>query len=188
MKVEDFVAITKDLCGFPSFFNAPFFRRILASVHNTAGAKSPSAAAPQENATDDDAPRITKDVFQAYWTKELAPYDSVERFFRVVRTLLRLLFTGDAELWRCESYADVLFSLVFLQVKQPQSDYIERDDFAPFLHGIYCVLSQRHLLLSVPPTHWLLVIADTVELLKYHPGLEFLGNTPEFQEKYGACG
>ncbi|KAF1326749.1 Serine threonine-protein phosphatase 2a regulatory subunit b subunit, partial [Globisporangium splendens] len=121
MKVEDFVAITKDLCGFPSFFNAPFFRRILASVHNTDSTKSPSA--PKET-TEDDAPRITKDVFQAYWSKELAPYDSVERFFRVV--------------------------------KQPQNDYIERDDFAPFLH----------------------------ELLKYHPGLEFLGNTPEFQEKY----
>uniref|UniRef100_K3X4R6 EF-hand domain-containing protein n=1 Tax=Globisporangium ultimum (strain ATCC 200006 / CBS 805.95 / DAOM BR144) TaxID=431595 RepID=K3X4R6_GLOUD len=118
MKVEDFVAITKDLCGFPSFFNAPFFRRILASVHNSDANKLPKVT------TDDDAPRITKDVFQAYWTKELAPYDSVERFFRVV--------------------------------KQPQNDYIERDDFAPFLH----------------------------ELLKYHPGLEFLGNTPEFQEKY----
>ncbi|TYZ58737.1 hypothetical protein PybrP1_010558 [[Pythium] brassicae (nom. inval.)] len=111
MRVEDFVAITKDLCGFPSFFNAPFFRRILASL----GAKSPSAQPPTE--TDDDAPRITREVFQAYWSSELAPFDSV---------------------------------------KQPQNDFIERDDFAPFLH----------------------------ELLKYHPGLEFLGNTPEFQEKY----
>ena len=42
-------------------------------------------------------------------------------------------------------------------MKQPDNDYVERDDFAPFLH----------------------------ELLKYHPGLEFLGGTPEFQEKYG---
>ena len=25
----------------------------------------------------------------------------------------------------------------------------------------------------------------STELLKYHPGLEFLGSTPEFQEKYG---
>lgn len=90
MKVEDFVAITKDLCGFPSFFNAPFFRRILASLGDkTLAAVNENAAAvimppPVETPTDDDAPRITKEVFQAYWTKELAPYDSVERFFRVV--------------------------------------------------------------------------------------------------------
>ena len=30
----------------------------------------------------------------------------------------------------------------------------------------------------------LLTVLST-ELLKYHPGLEFLGSTPEFQEKYG---
>lgn len=116
MKVEDFVAITKDLCGFPSFFNAPFFRRILA----TAGVDLPA------NATDsgDLDVHITKEMFQEYWMKEMAPFDATERFFRLV--------------------------------KQPLKEYIERDDFAPFLH----------------------------ELLKYHPGLEFLAGTPEFQEKY----
>ncbi|POM79604.1 EF-Hand 1, calcium-binding site domain containing hypothetical protein [Phytophthora palmivora] len=133
MKVEDFVAITKDLCGFPSFFNAPFFRRILT----TCGAvgettpKSPSSPAAEDASSPTSADgsvtqqRITKDMFQNYWMREMAPCDSVERFFRVV--------------------------------KQPKNDFIERDDFGPFLH----------------------------ELLKYHPGLEFLGGTPEFQEKYG---
>ncbi|EGZ04838.1 hypothetical protein PHYSODRAFT_551578 [Phytophthora sojae] len=128
MKVEDFVAITKDLCGFPSFFNAPFFRRILASAGETP--KPPSSPAAEDAASPTSADgvaapqRITKDMFQSYWMREMAPCDSVERFFRVV--------------------------------KQPKNDFIERDDFAPFLH----------------------------ELLKYHPGLEFLGGTPEFQEKY----
>ncbi|DAZ98907.1 TPA: hypothetical protein N0F65_001346 [Lagenidium giganteum] len=115
MRVEDFVAITKDLCGFPSFFNAPFFRRILTS----AGVEVPATAEGGDSNL-----RITKEVFQKYWVNEMAPYDPVERFFRIV--------------------------------KQPANDFIERDDFAPFLH----------------------------ELLKYHPGLEFLGGTPEFQEKY----
>ncbi|OWZ03345.1 hypothetical protein PHMEG_00024941 [Phytophthora megakarya] len=131
MKVEDFVAITKDLCGFPSFFNAPFFRRILATC-GAAGETTPKppsspAAEDASSPTSADggvAQRITKDMFQNYWMREMAPCDSVERFFRVV--------------------------------KQPKSDFIERDDFASFLH----------------------------ELLKYHPGLEFLGGTPEFQEKY----
>lgn len=135
MKVEDFVAITKDLCGFPSFFNAPFFRRILATweaVDETT-LKPPSSPA-AEDASSTGSPtsaegnvvsrRITKEIFESYWMREMAPCDSVERFYRVV--------------------------------KHPKNDYIERDDFAPFLH----------------------------ELLKYHPGLEFLGGTPEFQEKY----
>ncbi|KAE8884322.1 Serine/threonine protein phosphatase 2A regulatory subunit [Phytophthora fragariae] len=132
MKVEDFVAITKDLCGFPSFFNAPFFRRILATCEAAGETtpKPPSSPAAEDAASPTSADggaapqRITKDMFQSYWMREMAPCDSVERFFRVV--------------------------------KQPKNDFIERDDFAPFLH----------------------------ELLKYHPGLEFLGGTPEFQEKY----
>ena len=63
-------------------------------------------------------------------------------------------------------------------MKQPKNDYIERDDFAPFLHGAPgCGMGCLHYLL-------LLIVLST-ELLKYHPGLEFLGGTPEFQEKYG---
>ncbi|KAG7377855.1 Serine/threonine-protein phosphatase 2A regulatory subunit B'' subunit alpha [Phytophthora pseudosyringae] len=132
MKVEDFVAITKDLCGFPSFFNAPFFRRILATcgVAGETTPKPPTSPAAEDVSSPTSADggavpqRITKEMFQSYWMREMAPCDSVERFFRVV--------------------------------KQPKNDFIERDDFAPFLH----------------------------ELLKYHPGLEFLGGTPEFQEKY----
>ncbi|CAI5746649.1 unnamed protein product [Peronospora destructor] len=132
MKVEDFVAITKDLCGFPSFFNAPFFRRILATCEEAGEAMLKSHLIPAEgdvcsptSADGGTVPqRITKVMFLNYWMREMAPCDSLERFFRVV--------------------------------KQPKNDFIERDDFAPFLH----------------------------ELLKYHPGLEFLGSTPEFQEKY----
>lgn len=96
MKVEDFVAITKDLCGFPSFFNAPFFRRVISQ-------DGPKDAAP--DAADEASQRITKDMFQSYWTRELAPFDGIERFFRVV--------------------------------KQQQNKHIERDDFAPFLHGTH---------------------------------------------------
>lgn len=82
MKVEDFVAITKDLCGFPSFFNAPFFRRILAWQSSTTG-----TAAAEEPAAEGEAKvqRITKDTFQSYWMSAMAPFDPVERFFRVVR-------------------------------------------------------------------------------------------------------
>jgi len=44
----------------------------------------------------------------------------------------------------------------FRLIKQPESDFIVVSDFAPYLE----------------------------ELLAFHPGLEFLESTPEFQEKY----
>ncbi|CAK4082012.1 unnamed protein product [Aphanomyces euteiches] len=116
LNVDSFVSITKDLCGFPSFFNYPLFQRIRTVV------LGPDASPDFDPATT----FITKAVFQKYWSVEIEPYDNIERFFRLV--------------------------------KQPNKDYIEHSDFAPFLR----------------------------ELLKYHPGLEFLSGTPEFQEKYAA--
>jgi serine/threonine-protein phosphatase 2A regulatory subunit B'' len=94
MKVEDFVAITKDLCGFPSFFNAPFFRRILSAANN--------GEMPSPTATDDSL-KITKEMFVPFWLKELAPHDDVERFFRVVRGF------GSARwaLWQCVRLIDL---------------------------------------------------------------------------------
>lgn len=86
MKVEDFVAITKDLCGFPSFFNAPFFRRILAWQTSTTG----TVANEPTGESDAQVQRITKDTFQSYWMSAMAPFDPVERFFRVVRRRLCL--------------------------------------------------------------------------------------------------
>ena len=66
---------------------------------------------------------VTKHMFRQFWAEEMAPYDRIERFFRVV--------------------------------KARDADYIVRKDFMPLLE----------------------------ELLTYHPGLEFLEATPEFQEK-----
>ncbi|RLN74573.1 hypothetical protein BBJ28_00015171 [Nothophytophthora sp. Chile5] len=103
MKVEDFVAITKDLCGFPSFFNAPFFRRIVASSNATGETTPKAPTTPVEggedatSATDSPAAaggaaaeRITKEMFQSFWMREMAPCDSVERFFRVVHSSGRI--------------------------------------------------------------------------------------------------
>lgn len=70
--MDEFVAITKDLCGFPSFFNAPLFRRIFALY----GTK------------EDSAPVLNKQQFVQYWTKEIEPFDYAERFFRLVHEKL----------------------------------------------------------------------------------------------------
>lgn len=104
LSMSKFVACTK-LAGFPSFFNAPLFRRIAG--HATG-----------EGVT------VSLDRFAQYWRSEIEPYDRQERFYRLC--------------------------------KQPTCDAIVSSDFYPFIN----------------------------ELLLYHPGLEFLESTPEFQEKY----
>jgi serine/threonine-protein phosphatase 2A regulatory subunit B'' len=120
--VDDFVAVTKDLCGFPSFFNAPLFQRI----HQQFGDGSSAGADSKEGAVDGKAGgRVTVEQFMRFWKSEIEPFDHVERFFRLV--------------------------------KQRTNSDIVKEDFMPFLE----------------------------ELLAYHPGLEFLESTPEFQEKYG---
>lgn len=108
--VDAFVRITKDVCRFPSFFNAPLYQRILFLWNNQAD------ATPMEV--------VTYDMLEWYWEQEMEPFDASDRFFRLA--------------------------------KQPDSDYISRDDFFPFIHA----------------------------LLQDHPGLEFLSSHAEFQEKY----
>jgi len=121
---ENFVHITKGLCGLPSFFNLPLCRRIAAlfptppaSALDKTKPLAPNSAVPA-------ATKVTLKVFLQYWQKEIEPFDRYERFFRLV--------------------------------KQPNVNYICKDDFVPFVQ----------------------------ELLHFHPGLEFLESHDEFQRKY----
>lgn len=109
--LESFVRITKEVCRFPMFFNAPLYQRIL-NLWNTA------------HQSDSQASVVTLNVLEWFWKTEMEPFDPAERFFRLV--------------------------------KQPHQDCILRDDFLPFIKA----------------------------LLNDHPGLEFLSNHAEFQEKY----
>ncbi|KAL3932164.1 MAG: hypothetical protein SGBAC_010978 [Bacillariaceae sp.] len=109
--LETFVRITREVCRFPSFFNAPLYQRIL-NLWNVA------------NPSDDQVSIVTLNILEWFWKTEMEPFDSPERFFRLV--------------------------------KQPNQDCILRDDFLPFIKA----------------------------LLNDHPGLEFLSNHAEFQEKY----
>eukprot|EP00587_Corethron_hystrix_P002287 CAMPEP_0113311470 /NCGR_PEP_ID=MMETSP0010_2-20120614/8692_1 /TAXON_ID=216773 ORGANISM="Corethron hystrix, Strain 308" /NCGR_SAMPLE_ID=MMETSP0010_2 /ASSEMBLY_ACC=CAM_ASM_000155 /LENGTH=574 /DNA_ID=CAMNT_0000167111 /DNA_START=68 /DNA_END=1792 /DNA_ORIENTATION=+ /assembly_acc=CAM_ASM_000155 len=109
LTLRHFVKVTKDLCGFPTFFNAPLFRRIRSLY-----------PFPEEDGED----VVTLCMFERFWNDEMAPYDRHERFFRLV--------------------------------KRPDRRYIHQEDFHPYVQ----------------------------ELLDYHPGLDFLSNHTEFQEKY----
>ncbi len=159
--MNDFVSVCKDLCNFPSFFNGPLCRRIRLlwrrehgagagrrrstssgcsrSSRGSAtkrgegkrGAESTSAEEEEEESdiSDDSEEeeeniRISRAQFEHFWDSEMAGFDELDRFFRLI--------------------------------KQPECEWIEAADFAPYLE----------------------------ELLAYHPGLEFLESTPEFQEKY----
>lgn len=68
---------------------------------------------------------VTLPQFLAFWRNELEPYDSVERFYRLIK-------------------------------QRNNKDGIQATDFMPYLE----------------------------ELLEYHPGLAFLEGTPEFQDRY----
>lgn len=140
LAVDAFVRITKEVCQFPTFFNAPLYRRILDlwnAKHNggadNAASRIPAldlnatettGSADATNATGGEMEVVTYGMFKWYWTTEMEEYDASERFFRLI--------------------------------KQPGAEYIVRDDFLPYIQ----------------------------ELLKDHPGLEFLSNHAEFQEKY----
>lgn len=67
--MDEFVALTKDLCGFPSFFNAPLFRRILKT---TSEAVETTQLLPLE-------------TFVEFWKTEIEPFDAIERFFRLLK-------------------------------------------------------------------------------------------------------
>jgi len=116
LSLSEFVPITKEVCNFPSFFNAPLYRRILElskeDAENTGGE------------VDLRSNGVSYSMFEKFWKSEMQLWDAHDRFFRLV--------------------------------KKPDEEYITRDDFLPFIE----------------------------ELLASHPGLEFLSNHSEFQEKY----
>jgi serine/threonine-protein phosphatase 2A regulatory subunit B'' len=113
---DDFVTLTKEYCGLPSFLSLPLHNRVrlLWARRAPGGAAAPL---PEEGV-------VTFDMFAWFWAHEVEPYDVTDRLFRLL--------------------------------KRPDANVIFPADFEIVLK----------------------------ELLAYHPGLEFLENTPEFQEKY----
>lgn len=94
--VDDFVTVTKTLCGFPSFFNAVLYKRIYArgqmkSLAETQGEnKEPATAEGQDGSSvgADELPadaRIPLSLFAEFWKDEIETYDYIDRFFRLVK-------------------------------------------------------------------------------------------------------
>ena len=143
IKPDEFVALTKEFCGLPSFLSTPlhcrvrwFYQRTLPNQEKiseqdalaiSASKKKEKTGTPKDSnssGVDTENALVTLDMFKVYWKHEIEPYDVTDRFFRLLKKI--------------------------------DSDVIYPSDFEVVLK----------------------------ELLAYHPGLEFLENTPEFQEKY----
>lgn len=98
--VDDFVQVTKTLCGFPSFFNAVLYKRIYARGHAKSRAlthgekrEQSSIATPEgtlggQGIGTDELPtdaRIPLSLFEEFWKDEIETYDHIDRFFRLVK-------------------------------------------------------------------------------------------------------
>lgn len=81
---ENFVHITKGLCGLPSFFNLPLCRRI-SSLFPVPATSALDKSKPLSSAAAPPATKITLKVFLQFWQKEVEPFDRFERFFRLVK-------------------------------------------------------------------------------------------------------
>jgi serine/threonine-protein phosphatase 2A regulatory subunit B'' len=120
--VENFVQLTKNLCGFPSFFNKALFQRIMEYYSDDNNGK---LTLPRKVPISIPiGAKLKLKAFLTFWQLEIEPYDNYGRFFRLV--------------------------------KNPNSDFIRKDDFVPFI----------------------------LELLLLHPGLDFLASHEEFKRKY----
>jgi hypothetical protein len=69
--LDSFVRITKEVCHFPSFFNAPLYERILELW----SCQHPSKT----------SPNVTLPILEWFWKTEMEPFDPPERFFRLVK-------------------------------------------------------------------------------------------------------
>jgi len=162
LTMDNFVKITKDICSFPTFFNRPLYRRILF-LWNT------------KNLSEEESMNLYKD-FLSKLEKEEEESSSAENDDGSTEksqsqatasslTSLHKIFDNWEMLitheifrwfWKKEMEDFDLPERFFRLLKQPHCNYIGRHDFSPFIK----------------------------ELLRDHPGLEFLSSHAEFQEKY----
>ena len=83
LPVEQFAAVAKTLCGFPSFFAAPLFRRIRV-MFDPKYARKPVARGSTEpfdaaQGVDTDGV-VTLELFLRYWSAVMEPKDHVDRY------------------------------------------------------------------------------------------------------------
>ena len=143
----EFVRVTRDLCGFPAFFNRPLMARIQRCYDPSFTYDPLEPLGPNRG----EGLRVQLRHFLEFWRDEIEPYDHVARFFRLVKQ------PSNQQIQRSRRQQSEGANNT--STTRENNDYsnwcITRDDFMIFLE----------------------------ELLFFHPGLQFLVNHEEFQEK-----
>lgn len=79
---ESFVHITKNLCGFPSFFNKALFQRIMDYYDDGGSRMQLPRRVPLSAAA---GAKMKLKTFLTFWEIEMEPFDHFGRFFRLVK-------------------------------------------------------------------------------------------------------
>lgn len=119
--VENFVHMTKRMCGIPSFFNLPLCKRINDIYNIDSNKNNSSSCANEKSRNNNNNHNLSMNnndsntrqpyginvkllTFLKFWELEIEPYDRIERFFRAI--------------------------------KQPSAECIYKDDFVPYLQEL----------------------------------------------------
>ncbi|MAJ97028.1 MAG: hypothetical protein CMI56_00240 [Parcubacteria group bacterium] len=81
ISLDDFAQVTKEFCGFPSFFAEPLALRV-RELWNEKLKREDKSFIPRQK---EEEIRITMDQFEHFWHTEMEPYDRYTRFFRLVK-------------------------------------------------------------------------------------------------------
>ncbi|KAL7465024.1 hypothetical protein ACHAXS_005352 [Conticribra weissflogii] len=169
--VERFEKVTKELCQFPSFFHKPLYQRIVSDWDRYL--KSDDFRRDNNRYDRDNRDNIGKEEHPGRgapfrttpWQlgrqpQPSQPHDTPpERLRRPSSTLPAppvVTYGMFRRFWIRELAPHDRDERFFRLLKQPSKDHVARDDFFPYIK----------------------------ELLDDHPGLEFLSNHAEFQDKY----
>mmetsp|Transcript_1783 Transcript_1783/g.1998 ORF Transcript_1783/g.1998 Transcript_1783/m.1998 type:complete len:670 (-) Transcript_1783:236-2245(-) len=161
LTIDNFVKITKDICTFPTFFNRPLYKRILY-LWNTQDIKSQSGKLIIWNEyLNEDLDIGSNPAEDDSSNNEQDGENKTNTKKKEPNELLDQLdkyITYDIFKWywshEMEDYD--IQERFYRLLKKPHEDYVGKDDFGPYIK----------------------------ELLRDHPGLEFLSNHAEFQDKY----
>jgi len=182
LTMDNFVKITKDICSFPTFFNRPLYKRILylwnrrnmetleeqlelwKEYDENDAIMSVLGVEPFSNLNDktdkEEKPKEEEGGSVEETSKDEMSLE--QRKMKLEESIKSaggdVLITYDIFHWFwCKEMEDFDLSERFYRlVKKPYENYIGREDFSPYIK----------------------------ELLRDHPGLEFLSNHAEFQDKY----
>jgi len=207
LPVEQFAAVAKTLCGFPSFFAAPLFRRVrrlfgrvstgpavgMVPAHEASGSRAGMDASESKDADTPTASSGAAASAAAATAGPYRPYASSPSMGCPTSTVDVL--SGDASATDDSAEADipaagydaessgVIRLRTFLRFWRTEVEPL--DPAGRFFN----LVAQREPIEAGPYRgRRAIVTGDFMpyleELLAFHPGLAFLESTPEFQEKY----